>query len=185
MTERKIVGLIEEYLWKMIHTLLPIVCVDLAIIHRKTVLLLKRTIEPEAGKWMLPGGRMWKNETPDLTCFRIMREELGWSQSMVGVGVPEAMGWMSNRYDVSPFGENTGTHTVSLVHKIVLQDDLEFEIKPDPNHESYIWWDGAEGSLGGIGESHLHYMRVGLGLPEIIHEENDIEHAVMRNANEL
>lgn len=184
MRDRTVVGWIEDYIWEQIHSLVPIVCVDLVILHRGSVLLLKRSVEPEAGKWALPGGRLWKNEDPVDACWRLMGAELGW-ESRNQIGAPDSLGWMSNRYDTSPWHEDSGTHTISLVYRVKVEDDAEIPVRVDGNHSDFIWWDGKEGSLSGVAESHKRYIRSGLELPELAHEENDIEKAVMRNANGL
>ena len=51
---------------------------DLVIdIPEKGVLIVRRKIAPYAGKWALPGLRMYKNESVDETLMRIARQEVG------------------------------------------------------------------------------------------------------------
>ena len=56
---------------------MPLACVDIAIIHRGAVLLVKRKDAPARGQWWLPGGRIWKGETMRATAARKAREEVG------------------------------------------------------------------------------------------------------------
>ena len=58
-------------LYREFITRLPIACVDVAIVHRGAVLLVKRKDPPARGQWWVPGGRVWI-----LTgSYQIVREE--------------------------------------------------------------------------------------------------------------
>jgi colanic acid biosynthesis protein WcaH len=56
---------------------MPIACVDIAIVHRGAVLLVKRKDAPAKGQWWVPGGRVRKGETMRETAARKAREEVG------------------------------------------------------------------------------------------------------------
>ena len=56
---------------------LPIACVDIAIVHRGAVLLVKRADAPAKGQWWVPGGRVHKGETMKETAARKALEEVG------------------------------------------------------------------------------------------------------------
>ena len=56
---------------------MPIACVDIAIVHRGAVLLVKRKDAPARGQWWLPGGRVWKGEMMRATAARKALEEVG------------------------------------------------------------------------------------------------------------
>ncbi len=45
--------------------------------HDNGIVIARRRIAPYAGKWALPGLRMWKGESIDDTLRRIARTELG------------------------------------------------------------------------------------------------------------
>lgn len=64
-------------LYRQILECLPIACVDIAIVHRGAVLLVKRKDAPARGAWWVPGGRVWKGETMRETALRKAREEVG------------------------------------------------------------------------------------------------------------
>lgn len=56
---------------------MPIACVDVAIVHRGAVLLVKRKDAPARGQWWVPGGRVWKGETMRETAARKALAEVG------------------------------------------------------------------------------------------------------------
>jgi colanic acid biosynthesis protein WcaH len=58
---------------------MPIVCVDVVVRYRECALLLRRTQEPDAGKWWLPGGRLLKGEKLIDAAYRKVLEETGLS----------------------------------------------------------------------------------------------------------
>ena len=66
----------EEY--ERIITVFPRVCVDILLVDTNSrVLLLKRTNEPEIGKWWFPGGRIRIGETRFEAAHRKLKEECG------------------------------------------------------------------------------------------------------------
>lgn len=54
---------------------MPILCVDLLIIHEDKCLLLKRDNEPAKGQFWFPGGRVRKFESIENAAIRIAKEE--------------------------------------------------------------------------------------------------------------
>jgi len=64
-------------LYREFITRLPIACVDVAIVDRGAVLLVKRKDDPARGEWWVPGGRVWKGEKLRDTAARKAREEVG------------------------------------------------------------------------------------------------------------
>lgn len=58
-------------------SLIPIVCVDVAIVYDAKILLVKRRDEPAAGEWWLPGGRLYIGEALEDCAKRKAREETG------------------------------------------------------------------------------------------------------------
>ncbi|MFH0953977.1 MAG: NUDIX domain-containing protein [Verrucomicrobiota bacterium] len=68
---------IPEKLYHQIIANVPIACVDVAIVARGSVLLVKRKDPPARGKWWVPGGRVLKGEMMKETAARKAREEVG------------------------------------------------------------------------------------------------------------
>ncbi len=134
---------ISEGLFREIHRLMPIVCVDAVVYHRGKILLLKRAIEPEAGRWYFPGGRMVKGECPARAVKRIVL-----SETDLAVHIERPLGFENAVYEADPFGHGEHTHTVNLVY-LALPDDPSQEpaVKLDGNHTDYIWWDCTAGAI--------------------------------------
>lgn len=55
----------------------PKVAVIGLVIHQDQVLLIRRGVEPEQGKWALPGGYMDAGEMPEAALRRELQEEVG------------------------------------------------------------------------------------------------------------
>ena len=72
---------IPQGLFNKIQKSVPIVCVDIVFLRRSNdgaeILLFKRAIFPEQGKWCVPGGRMLKGETIQRVINRQAERELG------------------------------------------------------------------------------------------------------------
>ncbi len=65
----------EEY--KFIFSRVVRLCLDFIIVKENKILLAKREIDPQKGKWSLPGGMIRYNETIDEAVKRIIKGELG------------------------------------------------------------------------------------------------------------
>ena len=68
---------IPEKLYHQFLKGMPLACVDVAIVDRGSVLLVKRKDAPARGEWWVPGGRVWKGEMLRETAARKAREEVG------------------------------------------------------------------------------------------------------------
>lgn len=129
-------GFIPEGIFRKIHELMPIMCVDLCIVRDGRVLLLKRKKNPDAGRYWLPGGRLIKGESVHAAALRIARAETG-----MGVNVERFLGYTDLVFEEDPFGHGKKTHTVSLVF---VCNPTSAEVVFDENHSSYLWWDGLQ-----------------------------------------
>jgi colanic acid biosynthesis protein WcaH len=74
----------------------PIVSVDLFVCHQGGLLLGKRTNEPAAGEWFIPGGTVLKGESLIEAVHRVSNEELG-----VDVVVDDRLGTYEHFYDAA------------------------------------------------------------------------------------
>ncbi len=90
--------------------LIPIVCVDVAIVYDNKVLLIKRRDEPAKGEWWLPGGRLYKGETLTDCALRKAKEE---------TGLDCILGPMIH-YASTDFGT---VHSVNFVYLLFASDD--------------------------------------------------------------
>jgi len=60
-----------------IYNKVPRLCVDIIINSDEGILLSKRNISPAKGKWHIPGGTVFFDETLEQAAKRISKEELG------------------------------------------------------------------------------------------------------------
>ena len=68
---------IPEGLYHQIIENIPLACVDIAIVAKGAVLLVKRKDQPARGQWWVPGGRVFKGEMMRETASRKARTEVG------------------------------------------------------------------------------------------------------------
>jgi 8-oxo-dGTP diphosphatase len=55
----------------------PVPTASLAVVGERGVLLTKRTVEPGVGTWVVPGGHLEHDETPESAAVRELTEETG------------------------------------------------------------------------------------------------------------
>jgi ADP-ribose pyrophosphatase YjhB (NUDIX family) len=67
-------GRLSQKLWRQVALSVPIPCVDVIVQRGSKILIGFRAIEPYRNVWALPGGRILKNEYPEDTVRRILRE---------------------------------------------------------------------------------------------------------------
>ena len=128
--------MIPRELYSQIHSLMPILCVDLAVVADGKVLLVRRKVEPLKGELYLPGGRLFRWETVDEAVFRIARNEIG-----LKIFSPVFVSYEQMRFGRDPFNHGKGTHTVSLTFACEAYSHL---VKLDSDHSSYVWFDPSE-----------------------------------------
>lgn len=146
-------GFIETSEYSRIHQLMPIPCVDLAILVERKVLLVRRVDEPDAGRLWIPGGRIFKGESFRDAAIRIATEEVG---LLVDVG--QTIYQTNIVFKSDPFGHGCGTHTVSFVF---LCRKISGNVRLNSRHTEFLWWDG-RGEVDGAGEGVLDICRVAI-----------------------
>lgn len=68
---------ISQAEYNYILSVLPIACVDVAIVHKGCILLVRRNDKPVQGEWWLPGGRVYKGEMMKEAALRKAQQEVG------------------------------------------------------------------------------------------------------------
>lgn len=113
--------------WKTIVKNIPIVSVDLVVLHDGGVVLGKRTNEPAKGEWFVPGGRVLKNESLQEAVHRVAKEELD-----VNVQIEESLGAYEHFYENSDVA-GCGKHYVA--NGFVVSTTNREKISPDEQSE--------------------------------------------------
>lgn len=116
-------GYIPQDKYDEIISLVPIVCIDVAIVYDGKILLIKRRDEPAAGEWWLPGGRLYKGETLKGCALRQADEETG-LHCEVGPMI---------HYASTDFGT---VHSVNFCYLLFASDD---DVKLDETCLDYVW----------------------------------------------
>jgi len=121
---------IPNNLYYQIISSFPIACVDVAIIARGSVLLVKRNDLPAKGEWWSPGGRVYKGELMKETAKRKALEEVG-IECHVGPIIHTAE-------TIFPDGPN-GIPVHSINSCFMLYPVGDFTVRLDSHHDSYEW----------------------------------------------
>lgn len=105
---------------------IPIVCIDVTIVHDDKILLIKRKREPARGEWWLPGGRLFLNEELIDCALRKAKEEVGFDCT-----VDKMIHYQSTVFP--------DVHSVNFCY-LLLADDNKVEL--DNTSSDYKWIDG-------------------------------------------
>ncbi len=110
----------------------PIICVDLLVKYNDTYLLMLRKNNPIKGKYWMPGGRVYKNESLGKAVKRKCLEECG-----VKVKNYKKVGVIEYIKEEAPFNNiKSGIHVVSIVYEILIDSK---NILMDSQHDDYKW----------------------------------------------
>lgn len=120
-------------IYKKIHQLMPITCVDVVIKHNNKFLLGLRINKPEKGAWWLPGGRVLKGETLEHAVTRKTKEETG-----LNINIIKCLGTESAMFPDGPFGHPT--HTIGTTFLVKPISSIE-KIKKDSQTEQFQWFE--------------------------------------------
>jgi len=116
-------GWIDEPLYSEIIKVMPLPCVDLLILNKGRLLLMKRNNAPAKGLWFTPGGRILKGESLETAVRRVLMEETGLAPySFTQVGA------MSHNWPEA--------QTITVFYKVNVSNDI-----PELNdeHSDYKW----------------------------------------------
>jgi len=128
--------MIPEGLYRQIISVIPVICVDIVVRNKDNKFLLaNRKNEPLKGEWWLIGGRIKHGEAAKAACSRKLFEELN-----LKVDKFCFIGFYQDYFDRNSF-TNQNYHTFSLVFEVLL-DGMDGEnIKLDPQHSEWGWFD--------------------------------------------
>ena len=123
---------IPDTLYHLIIHSVPIACVDVAVIARGSVLLVKRNDSPAKGEWWFPGGRVYKGELMKDTAKRKALEEVG-IECHVGPIIYTAE-------TIFPDGPNgIPVHSINSCFMLYPVRDY-FSVQLDSHHTEYEWF---------------------------------------------
>ncbi len=122
--------MIPEDLYRRIREVLPIPCVDVAIVHRRRLLLLRRSRPPLLGEFWLPGGRHRRGAALEAAPLRKAREEASLEIRLVA-----QLGTFSTVFD--------DRHTVNVTWLAEPVAD-EPVVTLDRDHDEFAWHDLAD-----------------------------------------
>lgn len=124
---------IPDKLYEQICENMPVLCIDVIVLHEGKVLLIQRKEEPEKGNWWFVGGRIHKNEVFGEAAKRKVFEETG-----LRVKIIKKMDLYNYKFQRSRFPNLTdGLHTPTLV--FLVEPIGEVKIRLDGTILNYRW----------------------------------------------
>ena len=123
---------ISDELYRRIHEVLPIACVDILLTTGNSFLLAKRSNKPAQGQWFFPGGRILKGETLEDAVRRKAKEEIG-----TEILIREIIGVEETIFPDGPFGGPTHTINVVFLATAVQPENV---ISLDTQNDEYKWF---------------------------------------------
>lgn len=127
--------IIEESLYKTIHQILPITCVDIIVKNKVgKYLLVMRTNEPIKDEWWVVGGRVHHCETLEDAARRKLREEVGISSKNL-----TPVGYYEDVFDTNSMNVDAPYHTVSFVFETTLESVPNIIL--DEQSSEWVWAD--------------------------------------------
>ena len=110
---------------------MPILCVDLLIIHENKCLLLKRDNEPAMGQYWFPGGRINKFEIIKDAAIRKAKEETNLNCEFIKIISIEETFFLKNEF------MDVDKHTVNICCEMI--PATISLLKVDEYHNDYMW----------------------------------------------
>jgi len=122
---------LNEKLYKIITSQVPILCVDGVIMKDDRYLLVKRKNHPLKGRWWVPGGRVHRGEKLEAALKRKMLEETG-----LNVIINAQLGFHEGIFKKNELGIDF-VHTVSVVFVASLAKNQKINL--DEQSSSHKW----------------------------------------------
>lgn len=123
---------IPDELYRQIHAMLPIACVDVLLKDGDSFLLAKRNNEPAQGQWFFPGGRIFKGEKLEDAARRKIKEETG-----IDATIEKMLGVDETLFPEGPF--NNSTHTINIVF-LATPTNPQATVTLDEQNSEYSWY---------------------------------------------
>ncbi|MBU2264631.1 DUF4916 domain-containing protein [Patescibacteria group bacterium] len=129
-------GFLPKKTFDLIQKSIPVVCVDLVILrnHHSELLLIKRRIEPETGKWCLIGGRVLMGERLSMAISRQTRRELGVKVSILPPFGPNFPAFI----DADPKADPQ-KHAVALTYPVTISPNRTLNLE-GPEFSKTKWF---------------------------------------------
>lgn len=125
--------LIPDSEYSLILKKMPVLCVDVLIIHAGKCLLIKRENDPAKGQYWLPGGRVHKLESIENAAIRKAKEETNLNCQYIGIVSVEETIFKKEGQMI------TDVHTVNICCELHVPDTILLET--DKYHSDFKWVD--------------------------------------------
>lgn len=111
----------------------PLVSVDLLLVHAGHLLLGRRRDEPARDTWFVPGGRIRRGEAIVHALRRVWRAEIIGDMPAAS---PQLVGAYEHFYERAFDGSAVATHYVVLAYRIDLAETVDLQ----PSSHDDTWW---------------------------------------------
>ena len=125
----------KETTFKTIIENVPLVSIDLCLLHKDRILLGNRNNNPLKHQWFTPGGRILKNEPWQISLARIAKSELDIN---IQTERFKSMGIYDHFYSNNATDEKMSTHYVNLPHYAIFNEKPD--VKSDNQHNKLEWF---------------------------------------------
>lgn len=127
-------GIISKKLYEDIVSTMPISCVDLLLVHKKSFLLGLRKNKPLKNKWCFSGGRILKGESLIKAIYRKLKDETNLNKNDV-----KSINFLTVKDVFYPDSEfDSSMHNINLIYKIRLKS--HDNLKSDNQHHELRWF---------------------------------------------
>jgi ADP-ribose pyrophosphatase YjhB (NUDIX family) len=114
--------------FKKIYSRVPRLCVEVVLMRKDSLLLIRRTILPAIGFWHTPGGTVLKGENLHQAVKRVANEELG-----IKVEILKFIGVIEYKSYVNHYSQD-----ISLAFLVKTNDQKEFKL--DGHADKYAFF---------------------------------------------